>query len=70
MVGKEQLIWGLVMLEIAKYLTKMTKMLQMTKIKIFSRRTLTKHKWQIINMLKAKNVCIRSLTIDCKFEVS
>jgi len=30
MVGKEQLIWGLVMLEIAKYLTKMTKMLQMT----------------------------------------
>jgi hypothetical protein len=33
MVGKEQLIWGLFMLEIAKDLTKMTKMLQMTKIK-------------------------------------
>jgi hypothetical protein len=38
MVGKEQLIWGLFMLEITKDLTKM---LQMTKLKIFSRKTLT-----------------------------
>jgi hypothetical protein len=37
MVGKEQLIWGLFILKIEKDLTKI---LQMTKIKILSKKTL------------------------------